>query len=381
MNDNYQPPSFKPAVLAFLLACLVFSLVFGAAQICAPSPLCDWMAAQSGEPGSDLADLPITYDSRIFLRPLQYILQAFLFLMPFFHAGNIAAAFLTILFASMAAGLIILTVQHAGLSNAYGWLLVAIYLSSPVVLGVVLAASGVSILVFFLALVFLHLMTWQNNRYWLALVWIGLGSALAVLAQFSALFFLFVPMLVALAIAFRQRPDNAYYAENALWIMLTPLLYVFVVRFFFGYVLEGNPFAFYQLETGIIQDAALKQVITLPILPRLVQLFTQNLTYIWLTNPAFTILSTATIILSLIKRHIFPLAYILTLWIPPYLLRASSQTGVYDPSAIIADLLLLSSLLLVVIPTLLFKKNRWIFMIPALLLLTAWNGLQWYLVL
>jgi hypothetical protein len=381
MNDTYRPPSTKPAALAFLLAFLFFSVAFIVAQTCVITQLCAWMAAQSSQSAPAFADLQITYDSRIFLRPLQHVLQAFLYLIPFFHTGNIAAIFLTILFASLTAGLLILTAQHAGLPRLSGWLLVALFLTSPSVLSAVLSASGVSILVFFLALVFLHLTTWKNHAYWLALVWIGLGVSLAVLAQFSALFFLILPMLAALVIAFRHQPENIYYAENALWIMLTPLLYVFIVRFFFGYVLEGDPFAFSQFESSFLQDAPLKQSLALPILPRLAQFFNHTLTYIWLTNPAFTILSATTLILALVKRQLFPLVYLLALWVPPLLLRSSAQSGLYDPAAVIANLLLLSSLLLAVACAVLLKKNRWIFLLPALLLLAAWNGLQWILVL
>jgi hypothetical protein len=381
MNESYRPPTIKHAVLAFLLAFLVFSVAVIIAQTCTLTQLCVWMSAQSSQPAPGFADLQITYDSRLFLRPLQHVLQAFLYLIPFFHTGNIAAVFLTILFASLTAGLLVLAAQHAGLSRVSGWIFVALYLTNPVVLRAVLTASGVSILIFFIALVFLHLTTWKNNAYWLALVWIGLGASLAVLAQFSALFFLILPMLAALVIAFRRQPDNVYYAENTLWIMLTPLLYVFIVHFFYGFALEGDPFAFYQLENGIIQDAALKQSLALPILPRLALFFNHSLTYVWLANPAFIILSATALILTLIKRQLFPLVYLLVLWIPPLLLRSSGQTGVYDPAAVIANLLLLSSLLLAIETAGLFKKRRWIFLLPVLLLLAAWNGLQWFLVL
>ena len=381
MNHTYRPPSIKQAFLAFLLACLILGTAFIIASTCTISPLCDWMAAQAKVDTSDMTDLVIAYDSRIFLRPLQVILQVFLYLIPFFHSGNFAAVFLTILFASLTAGLILQAAQHAGLRPAFAWMLFAIYLTSPALLTAVLSASGVTIPLFFLGLVFLHLLTWQGNQFWLALVWIGLGASLAVLAQFSTLFFLILPVLAALVIAYRRMPENVYYAENALWIMLTPLLYVFLVRFFFGYVLEGDPFAFYHLEYGFAGAAVAKQALAVPVLPRLAGFFSDALTDIWLTNPAFIILSALALLLTLIKRKVFPVVYLLVLWTPLLLLRSASQSSFYDPDAILANLLVLASLLLVVVIAGLFNKQRWFALLPSLLLLAMWNGLHWYLAL
>jgi len=379
MNNTYRPPAIKHAALASVLAFLVLGTAFIIANTCAISPLCDWMSAQVNVDALEMEDLAITYDSRIFLRPLQVLFQAFLYLIPFFHTGNAAAVLLTLLFAALTAGLVLLAAQHAGFTPLTAWAFVAVYLTSPVILRAVLSASGVTIPLFFLALVFLHLRTWQANQFWLALVWIGLGAALAVLAQFSILFFLILPVLAALAIAYRRMPENVYYAENALWIMITPLLYVFLVRFFFGYILQGDPFAFYHLEDGFAADAVAKQALASPVLPRLADFFSGALTYIWLANPAFVILSALALILALLKRQVFPVVYLLVLWIPLLLLRSAGQSGFYDPSALLAGLLMLASLLLALAITGLSKK-RWIPLLPSLLLLAAWNGLHWALI-
>ena len=47
------------------------------------------------------------------------------------------------------------------------------------------------------------------------------------------------------------------------------------------------------------------------------------------------------------------------------------------PEWITANLLVLSSFLMVVISAQLWKKNRWIFLAPSLLLLAAYTSLQW----
>jgi hypothetical protein len=381
MNTAYRPPSIKPAAFAFLAAFLFFSALIFIAQNCSAGAVCDALTVQPRESAITFTQPQVTYDSRIFLQPLQHILQAFLYLIPFFHSGNIATLFLTLIFAALVCGLIIQAAQHAGLKLLVGLFFVLLFLSSPIVIRSTLSGSGVSILIFLLGLAFLHLMTWQDNRFWLALVWIGLGAALAVLAQFTALFFLLLPVLAALIIAFREMPQNVYYAENALWIMLTPLLYVFLVRFFFGYALTGDALAFYRIESGLIQAQAVKQALDLPVLPRLLLFLQDNFSYLWRANPPFVIISAAAILLGALKRKLFPAVYAVVLWIPLLFLRSARQVGIYDPSEIIASLSLLSALLLTVNIARLLPRARWLVLAASILLLAAWNALQWFLLL
>jgi len=376
MKNGYRSPSLKHAFLVSLLSILFFCALLLIAQGCVASPFYDWLAGSSGT-SNTFSQPDITYDSRIFLQPLQFILQAFLSLIPFFHTGNTAAVFLTILFSALTTGVIIIAVQHAGLRVEIGWILAALYLFNPIVIRSTLSASGVSILIFFLAFIFVHLITWQNNRFWLALVWIGLGAALVVLAQFSTLFFLILPVFAALVIAYCENPYNIYYTENALWIMLTPLLYVFFVRFFYGYALEGDPFAFSQIENSLAQTEIIKQTLDLPVLPRVALFVRENIAFLWLSSPVFILFSVAAIITAAIKRKIFPVIYTVIIWLPILLLRSGRQSGMYDPLWITANLLVLSSFLMVVISAQLWKKNRWIFLVPSLLMLAAYTSLQW----
>ena len=376
MKNGYRSPSLKHAALVSLLSILFFSVLFIIMQSCVGSSFCAWLAAYS-DPSNAFSQLDISYDSRIFLQPLQYILQAFLSLFPFFQTGNHAAIFLTILFSALTSGMIIIAAQYAGLRVEIGWIMAALYLFNPIVVRSTLSASGVSIPIFFITFIFVYLITWQNYRFWLALVWIGLGAALVVLAQFSTLFYLILPVFAALVIAYLEKPHNVYYTENALWILLTPLLYVFFVRFFFGYALEGDLFAFSQFENSPLQTEIIKQAFDLPVLPRIALFVRENITFLWLSNPVFILFSVATIITATIKRKIFPVIYTLIIWLPILLLRSGRQSGVYDPLWITANLLVLSSFLMVVISAQLWKKNRWIFLAPSLLLLAAYTSLQW----
>ena len=381
MKSAYRPPSIKPAAFAFLAAILFFSTLTFIAQNCTAGAFCDALAGQARGDASIFTQQQVTYDSRIFLQPLQHILQAFLYLIPFFHSGNIAALFLTLLFAALLCGLITQAAQHAGLRPLLGWSFALLFISNPFVIRSTLSASGVSILIFLLGLAFLHLMTWQDKRFWLALVWIGLGAALAVLAQFTALFFLLLPVLAALIIAYREMPQNVYYAENALWIMLTPLLYVFLVRFFFGYALTGDALAFYRIESGLIQAQVVKQALHLPVLPRLLLFLQDNLIYLWRSNPPFVIISAAAILVGALKRNIFPAVYALALWIPLLLLRSARQVGIYNPSDIIVSLSVLSALLLTCSMARLLPRVRWLVLAASILLLAAWNAFGWFLLL
>ncbi len=381
MKNTYRPPSLKQAAVACLLSFLFLTFFFAAAASCGASGFCAWLTAEGINNENTLPPSEVTYDSRIFLRPLQHIMQAFLYLIPFFNNGNLAAIFLTLLFTALTTGLFILAVQHAGLPVWVGWCLAALYLLDPVVLASVISASGISILVFFLAFTFAYLITWKDKHFWLALVWIGLGAAMAVLAQFSSLFFLILPVLIALLIAYRAMPHNVYYAENALWIMITPLMYVFLVRFFFGYVLTGDPFAFYQLETGLSQTMAFRGSITLPVLPRLVNDLIETLEYFWYSNPVFVCVSAAALLVSVLKKKGFSAVYIASLWVPLLLLASSRQVGIYASASLIPALLTVSTPLLIINAFRELKKHVWIPVVLSLLLLAAWNGLQWFILL
>jgi len=377
MKSNKRPPAIKQAALAFLIAVLFFTFIRFTARTCGFSQLCTWLDQNVQNNIADFPPSQVDYDSRIFLRPLQHILQAFLYIIPFFRTSHLASLFLSILFASLTAGLIMRAVQHVGLPIIVGWLSVLLYLSDPTIIESVISASGVPILIFFLTMTFIHLITWQDKRYWLALVWIGLGTAVAVLTQFNAVFFLILPVLAALVIAYRENPENPNYADNALWIMVTPLVYVFFVRFFFSFTLASDPFVFYQLENEPILVGVVKQMIQPPILPRLNILLRGQLTVLWLTNPSFVVLSAVTFVIALIKRKGFPAVFALMIWIPLLILAFSRQIGTYTETTVKASFLCVSALLIMLVNAAQWKKYHWLFFIPAIILIASWNFFQW----
>jgi len=210
----------------------------------------------------------------------------------------------------------------------------------------------------------------------LALVWIGLGMALAVVAQFTAIIFLLLPVLNALIIAFKEKPNNVYYAENALWIMLTPLLYVIIVRFLFGYVMVGDPFAFYRIESGVVQLLTNKQSIIPHFIPRLVLLIHDFFSTIWFAYAPFVLVSAVAILISILKKKFFPFSTLMV-WLPLLVLRTAKQIGLYNYSSLMTALLVASTSIIVIISALKLKKYRMIYLIATILLLVIWNGLEW----
>jgi hypothetical protein len=366
-----RPSSIKHAAAAFLVSLVFLTIMF---MLCQNGP---WFVTPVDGSETPTDVLPAEYDSRLFLLPLQQMMQVFLRLLPFFQSANASAVFLTILFSSLTVGLIVLAAQHAGLHPAYAWALAGLVLSNPDVIRANTSGSGVSILIFFVLLALTYLLTWQAKRYWLALVWIGLGAALAVAAQFSSLIFLLLPVLAALIIAFREMPDDVYYAENARWIMATPLIYVFMIRFFFGYALTGNSLAFYTLEGGLAQSAGFRQGIDLPFLPRLIFMAGDNFATLWRLHPPFILISDGTILISAFKRRAFPVLFAGMLWLPLLVLLSARQVGFYGPGLIIPNFAIPATMLMVILATRQFKRFRWVVLAVSILVLAAWNGVQW----
>lgn len=377
MKTVMRAGAFKQAFLAFFISAVFFMMVYFTVPACAGSPICDIFTTGQDQSALTKIEQPTSYDSRVFLLPLQPFLHIFLNFIPFFQSGNLAAVFLTLFFASCVSGLIILTARHAGIRSIFAWLLIAVYITNWNTIFAVITGSGVLMLVFFLLLVFVYLAQWHSDHYWLALVWIGMGTALAVVAQFTAIFFLLLPVLNALIIAFREKPNNVYYAENALWIMLTPLLYVIIVRFLFGYVMVGDPFAFYRIESGVVQSLTNKQPIIPHFIPRLVLLIHDFFSTIWFAYAPFVLVSAVAILISILKKKFFPIFSTLMVWLPLLVLRTAKQIGLYNYSSLMTALLVASTSIIVIISALKLKKYRMIYLIATLLLLVIWNGLEW----
>lgn len=378
MNTKSRISISKQASLAFIISLTLFLVTHLITSSCISSPFCASLQSGQGLGPITTDKAPVSYDSRIFLLPLQHIMQILLRLIPFFEAGSLSAIFLTILFSSAISSLIILTAENAGLNPVLRWMLVAVYLSNPQIISATISGSGVSILAFFLLVVFAYLSNWQDRRFWLALVWIGIGSAFAVTAQFSALFFLLLPILAALIIAFRERPDNIYFTENAFWIMLTPLLYVLMIRFFFGYMLTGDPLAFYRFEIGAVQPAPIKQLINLPFSFRVMNLIAGQISFIYGSFPPFAILSAATIPLSIIKRKVFPLLFTIIMWIPLLILQSAKQAGIYNPISLTVFMAITSTIMIGINTSVQLKKTKASYLITICLLMLGWNAFGWY---
>ena len=298
-------------------------------------------------------------DSRVFLLPLQSTIEAFLRSAPWLSEKPFLSIILGMLFTAASASVIFLSGRQSGYRPFPCWLISAAFITNPFIVGLSAAGSGVSILVFFLLIVLTQVFQWQNKRYWLGLVWIGLGAALAVAAQFSALFFLFLPVLAALVAAYREKPDNIFFTENALWIMITPLLYVFLIRFLFGMLLEGDIFAFYGNEVFMVSPA-IKQNADFPILPRIAALIAAYIADIFVLYPPFSIISVLSIGVGVIKRKYFLAAFNLLIWVPLLILQSARQVGIYPPDAITLMTITACSVLLLQYSSLQFKMRRWI---------------------
>ncbi|MCD6576617.1 MAG: hypothetical protein J7K66_01225 [Anaerolineaceae bacterium] len=377
MKTDMHKRAFKQAFLAFSISAIFFLIICFSVPACAGSPICDTLSIGQDQSALTKIELPSTYDSRVFLLPLQPFLHIFLNFIPFFQNGNLAAIFLTLFFVSCVSGLISLAARYTGIRSIFAWLLITVYLTNWNTLYAVITGSGVFILVFFLLLVFVYLAQWYRDKYWLALVWIGLGMALAVVAQFTSIFFLLLPVFIALFIAFKEKPNNVDYAENALWIMLTPLLYVLVVRLLFGYVMGSDPFAFLRIESGITQSLTYKQTIISSFLPRLALLIPDFFSTMWITYAPFVLVSAFAVLISLLKKKVLPISFILIIWAPLLTLHLVKQIGLYDYASIVAALSVASTPIIAIISALPLKKYRTLYLIITVLQLVIWNGLDW----
>jgi hypothetical protein len=194
---------------------------------------------------------PLTSDSRLFLLPMPVILQIPLMAIPGLWPDVSAGIIISIISASFLGALLFDFAKSYGFPAILRWLLWIIFIANPFIL--VEAVNGTSV-IFMMCLFFLLLsiaFRWLENRHWLMLLNLGLSSALAIMTRFNSLVFIIIPLVIVGINALWEKPDQPAYAENAIWIIATPVVYVILARFFFISALSGSALFFENFDKHI----------------------------------------------------------------------------------------------------------------------------------
>jgi hypothetical protein len=260
---------------------------------------------------------PVANDSRLFLLPLPVILQIPLLYIPILFQGVYASIIISVLSGAGMCALVMKTAKTIPLPIPLRWLLVIAVAANPFMVIESVNGAGTTLLMLFYCAIFYYAIGWLKNRHWLALASLGMTLALAVITHFSILALAILPIAVIGNNAWLEKSDQPAYAENAIWVVATPIVYVVFMRFLFSAGIEGNMFSFIRYDRLLTQPFFIPAnqsafISAYPFLSRLLEVFGQ----IWQLYPPFLIMTILLIGYSAIHFNGNGLFFMTLAWAP-----------------------------------------------------------------
>lgn len=372
LNRSTSPESTSREGFAVFLLCLVIFLAVGfwtsrRLQVFSAEALnAAWLAKILG-----FGRFPLASDSRLFLLPLPVILQMPLMAIPALQPDVSAGLVISAFSAALLGALLFRLARVVGLSAPLRWLLLLSFITNPFIL--VESASGSPLMLLmclFFSLLFFAF-HWLKIRNWLTLVNLGMAAALAVITRFNALVLVSIPLILVGISALWEKPEQPEYAENAIWIIATPVVYILLSRFFFSGFLTGNAVSFSgydaRLPLQLDMPATLSELGSLRFLGPSLAAFVVQISHVFL--PIFPILALLIIVSALNFRwnNILFLAFCC---LPVAL--AYSETEIFLNRYLL--FIIPAGLFLLILALELFKRGKTLTALAAVLLILAFNA-------